>query len=289
VTRPKGAEDHGHEGLGQFLRRCRTRIARERTSLGNYLRVPCRIGKTVSQEEVAEAVGISRQWYAMLENDRASSPSMAVLGGIADVLMLGQTERSMLFRLALPELRLGSPTSTSRAILDAFGSLRRLMRRLWAATSEGEALTLIREQALPQLGADAILSRTRVGEGRWEQAASGDSDGDERGREYLGFISRRWVPAAIDDVHCYSQMSLPGEVVTRSERDARCPALAARVRDALDVLGWADASWAMTNVQTRHGFVARVMAIHNAPHEFSETERAMLGALADLACVALSA
>jgi transcriptional regulator with XRE-family HTH domain len=289
VTRPKGAEDDEHEGLGRFLRRCRTRIAGERTSLGNYLRLPSRVGKTVSQEEVAEAVGISRQWYATLESDRAVSPSAAVLGRIADALMMGPTERSTLFRLALPDLRLGSPTSTSRAILDAFGSLRRLMRRLWAATSEGEALTLIREQALTQLPADAIVTRRRAGEGLWDHAATGDHDADERAVQCITLISQRWGPATVDDAHCYTLFGRPGEVVTRSERDARRPILAARIHDAMDFLEWANATWAMSSVQTKHGFVARLMAIHNACHEFSESERAMLGALADLTSVALSA
>jgi transcriptional regulator with XRE-family HTH domain len=288
VNRPKRAEDDNHDRMSRLLRRCRTRIVPGCVSLGRYLRLPSRIGKAVTQEEVAEAVGITRQWYAMLESDRAMSPSAAVLGRIADALMMSPAERTALFRLALPELRLASPTRTSREILDAFGSLRRLMRRLWAATSEADALTVIREQALTQLGADAILTRTRVAEGSWDQAASGDPGGDERGQHCQGLIRQRWGAPIVDDSHVYSFLKRPGEVVTRPERDARWPVLAAKIREALNGVDSAEATWAMANVQTEHGFVARLMAVHNTRYEFSETERAMLGTLSDLASVALS-
>jgi transcriptional regulator with XRE-family HTH domain len=285
---PKGAEDDNQDRMNWLLRRCRTRIAPGRASLGRYLRVPGRIGKAVTQEEVAEAVGISRQWYAMLESDRVVSPSAAVLGRLAEALMMSSAERSALFRLALPELRLASPSRTSREILDAFGSLRRLMRRLWAATSEAEALTVIREQALPQLAADVILTRTRVAEGRWDQVASGDHDGGERGQQCQGLIRKRWDAPTVDDSHVYSFMRQPGEVLTRPERDARWPVLATKVRQALSADVRTESTWAMTSVQTQHGFVARLMAVHNDRHEFSKTERAMLGTLSDLASVALS-
>lgn len=288
VNRPKGAENDDRDRMNRLLRRCRTRIVPGHALLGRYLRLPSRVGKAVTQEEVAEAVGISRQWYAMLESDRAVSPSATVLGRIADALMMSPSERASLFRFALPELRLESPTRTSREVLDAFGSLRRLMRRLWAATSEAEALTVIREEASTQLEADAILTRTRVAEGHWDQAASGDPAGGERGQQCQALIRQRWGAPTVDDSHVYSFIRRPGEVVTRPERDARWPVLAAKVREAVNAHDSAEATWAMANVQTQHGFVARLMAVHNTRHEFSETERAMLGTLSELASVALS-
>jgi transcriptional regulator with XRE-family HTH domain len=265
------------------------RIESERTSLGQYLRLPSRLGKTVTQEEVAEAVGISRQWYARLESDRVAKPSAAVLGSIADVLMMEPSERCTLFRVALPELRLESPARISREILDGFGSLRRIMRRLWAATSEPEALTLIREEALSRLPADVIVTRTRDAAGSWEHAASGEPNADERALQCITLISQRWGPASVDDAHCYGLFRHPGDVVTRSERDTCLPILAARMRDAMASVDWGQATWAMASVQTKHGLVARLLAIHNARHKFSETERGMLGALGDLTSVALSA
>src|ERR1700676_4188865 len=75
-------------GVGSLLRRCRLRIAPERPSLGPHLRLPLRIGRTVSQEEVAEAVGISREWYVRMERGRSANPSNATLSALADALMM---------------------------------------------------------------------------------------------------------------------------------------------------------------------------------------------------------
>lgn len=94
---------------------------------------------------VRSAVGISRIWYATLENER---PACGDPARIAEALMMDPAERGTLFRLAIPALRSASLTDTSTAILDAFGSLRRLMRRLWAATSEAEALRVLTSVAL---------------------------------------------------------------------------------------------------------------------------------------------
>jgi transcriptional regulator with XRE-family HTH domain len=143
----KGAPHHALAGASICIsqrKRCRGRIAPERASLGPYLRLPIRIGKLVTQEEVAEVVGISRVWYGMLENERPVRVSTAVLGRIADALMMDPVERASLFRLAFPELRSTSLADDSAGLLDTIGSLRLLTRRLWAATTEAEALTVVR-------------------------------------------------------------------------------------------------------------------------------------------------
>ena len=49
-------KDGALEGLGGLLKRCRRRISPERPSLGLFLRMPGRIGKAVTQEEVAGGV-----------------------------------------------------------------------------------------------------------------------------------------------------------------------------------------------------------------------------------------
>jgi hypothetical protein len=53
--------DKGAGELSAFLKRCRARIHSEALVLGTYLRFLMRVGKPVSQQEVAEAAGISRQ------------------------------------------------------------------------------------------------------------------------------------------------------------------------------------------------------------------------------------
>lgn len=90
--------------LGSLLRECRMRIGPCCTALGSFLRLPTRIGRPVSQEEVAEAVGITRQWYARMESPLQRRYSPRTLARVADVLMLDREEREVLLRLAMPEL-----------------------------------------------------------------------------------------------------------------------------------------------------------------------------------------
>jgi len=90
--------------LANLLRVCRTRIGHHCTTLGSFSRLPARIGRPVSQEEVAEAAGITRQWYARMESRCQRRFSPRLLARIADVLMLDGSEREVLMRLAMPEL-----------------------------------------------------------------------------------------------------------------------------------------------------------------------------------------
>jgi transcriptional regulator with XRE-family HTH domain len=58
----------------------------------------------VTQEELAECIGVSRYWYSMLESDRPVRVSIFLLDRLAQILMLSAAERAMLFALAVPEL-----------------------------------------------------------------------------------------------------------------------------------------------------------------------------------------
>lgn len=287
MTESEHAEDHEHERLSELLRRCRARIAWECASIGSYLRSPIRIGKAFTQEEAAEAVGISRQWYVMLESDRSVRVSAAVLARIADALMMDPTERATLFRLAVPELRSISLNECSTVILEAFRSFRRLTRRLWVATTEAEALTLVREHAMTQLALDLTATATRVGQG-WEYAVTGDPDDADRIQRTEALLRERWGEAIIDDLLCYTLMAQPGELITAQERDARFPDLAAKVRPGRDAAARPDVSTAIVQIRSQGGFVARFLALHGRAHAYSEVERAQLSTIADLASIALS-
>ena len=284
---PPNAVGEVPEELKALLKRCRTRIAPERASLGPYLRVPARVGKAVSQEEVAEAVAISRQWYALLESGHSVRVSSAVLARIAEALAMDPTERSALFRLAVPELRAASLEDRSTAMLEAFGSLRRLTRPLWAATTEADALTVVREYAMMQFASDAMMTSTRMRDGRWEYEGIGKAYDPDRLTVYQEVLRERWGPTVMDDIVCYRLMAQPGDVLTDFERDARFPDLGARHHQAADVIGW-DVSYAMAYIRSRRGFVARLLPVHQTAHAFSELERAHLSALADLTSLALS-
>jgi transcriptional regulator with XRE-family HTH domain len=90
--------------ISSLLRAARTSIHAQITMLGPFPRLQSRHGRPVTQDEVAEASGLSRQWYASLEQGLPIKVSAGALDRIASVLMLPTLERSKLFTLAIPEL-----------------------------------------------------------------------------------------------------------------------------------------------------------------------------------------
>lgn len=91
--------------MADFLRGCRERMAP--IGNGHRRRTPGR-----RREEIAEAAGVSVDYYTRLEQARGPHPSVSVLNGIARALELDPDERAHLFRLAgeaVPE----EPASTS--------------------------------------------------------------------------------------------------------------------------------------------------------------------------------
>jgi len=90
--------------LRTLLRHFRVRIDPDEKALGPRDRLPSRRGKGVTQEELAECIGVSRYWYGMLESERPVRVSITLLDRLARILMLSARERAMLFALALPEL-----------------------------------------------------------------------------------------------------------------------------------------------------------------------------------------
>jgi DNA-binding XRE family transcriptional regulator len=91
--------------LGGTLRQFRLRIDPAEGALGPYARRGWRRGRPVTQEELAECVGVSRAWYGLLESERPVRASIFLLDRLATALMLSPQERVNLFALALPELK----------------------------------------------------------------------------------------------------------------------------------------------------------------------------------------
>lgn len=90
--------------LKVLLRQFRLRIDPSHAVLGPHVRPPWRRGKSVTQEEVADSIGVSRNWYGMLESERPPRVSIVLLDRLATILMLSAGERARLFVLAIPEL-----------------------------------------------------------------------------------------------------------------------------------------------------------------------------------------
>jgi DNA-binding XRE family transcriptional regulator len=91
--------------LGAFLLMLRERIPPATTALGPYERLMVRCGRRVTQEELAEVVGVSRGWYRQLESDAGVRASIRLLDRLADALAATSEERFTLFTLAVPEMR----------------------------------------------------------------------------------------------------------------------------------------------------------------------------------------
>jgi DNA-binding XRE family transcriptional regulator len=92
------------EAIGAFLRLHRLNIPRDSAALGSWARLPGRRGRRVTQEEVAKAVGVSRNWYRRLESGERRA-SLKLLDRLADALAFTREERAELLLLAIPELR----------------------------------------------------------------------------------------------------------------------------------------------------------------------------------------
>lgn len=84
--------------VGFFLKQSRMRLSPQSISIGSHRRLQVRIGRAVTQEEIAEAIGVSRVWYATIESGRGDV-SPRLLPRIADALMLNPKDRLALLRL----------------------------------------------------------------------------------------------------------------------------------------------------------------------------------------------
>lgn len=99
------APQASREDLRSIIRGLRSRLDPTMGSLGEHQRLGSRRGRRVSQEEMAEAVGVSLGWYAMLERGEPMQPSISMLSRLVSALNATHEERCRIFQLAIPELQ----------------------------------------------------------------------------------------------------------------------------------------------------------------------------------------
>jgi len=92
------------EKLRSFLKALRRRLDPNTMLLGEHERISSRRGVRISQEEIAEAAGVSRGWYARLESGEPIQASVSLLDRLAGALNATPHERATLFSLAIPKL-----------------------------------------------------------------------------------------------------------------------------------------------------------------------------------------
>jgi len=276
---------------GAFLKEQRRRIPRDAVSLGRYVRLPARRGKAVTQEELAETIGVSRVWYAMLESGAALNTSPRLMARLADALDLSAEHRKVLFKLALPDLSASADAFTLvKNLTTAVVPLRTAARRLWSATSELEILTTAAEAVISIFDvSDFTGAFKRIQPGKWEFPVI---IGGELMRDAIAemhhALTAGMTPAQIDETMLYGVLTEPGQVGTRPELH-RHLTQKRRIDRTFASHGFEATNFIDAHVKSRQGFAATIFAVYvNGERDFTEFDRAVLGALADLASLALS-
>jgi transcriptional regulator with XRE-family HTH domain len=280
----------GWPSMGAFLKEHRRLISRDATSLGSFPRLPARHGKGVTQEEIAEAIGVSRVWYAMLESGAALHASPRLLARLADALALPEESRETLFRLGLPELASRNPDAALQDLSSSISALRPVARRVWSATSESEILTAVVEaaaKAFPDSDFAGAFKRVRPGDwtypvlfgGRRVRTTLADLHA-----ELFGGLSA----AQVDEVMLHGALTEPGQVGTRAELH-RDLTVKSRIDEAFKSTGFEGANFLDALVKSREGTEATIFVNYvDGYKSFSELDRFVLGSLADLASLAIS-
>jgi len=278
------------QSVGDFLKEQRRRIPREALSLGDHERLPIRRGKLVTQEELAEAIGVSRGWYAMLESGAALNTSPRLLARLADALALPDESRKILFSLAIPELSVGEAAfNTVKHLSSSIVPLRTAARRLWSATSESEILFVAAEAISGMFDdSDAAGAFKRGQPGQWNfPAFIGGHHLLNTMTELLDTLTVGLTPAQIDETMLYG-MTEPGQVRTRYELHHNL-SQRTRIDRTFRSFGFGGTTSLRALVKSREGIEATIFAFYvDGRRDFTELDRTLLGMLAELTSLALS-
>jgi transcriptional regulator with XRE-family HTH domain len=269
--------------LLKFLRR---RVDPDVRDLGTYARLPSRLGKPVTQTELAEATGVSREWYARLECGVATTrASTGLLDRLADALMVTPAERAHLFHVAVPELGRVSLQDDSIAVLAAFSRLTSFTKRLLTATSVGDVLTTASEQIADWFDRPLLVLTSRRSEsGLWEFQAVDDKDRNQAWNA-IKEAAKHPSESEEDGLNLYPWLANAGDVGTSElySLSTQRKVLEAYARRRL-----AGFAFAKTRVRSRTGLIAGLSTWHETGHSYSPSDRAVLGAFGELASLALS-
>jgi transcriptional regulator with XRE-family HTH domain len=286
ITLPESAKPRSE--LAIFLTFLRHRIDPDVRVLGPFVRRTQRLGKRVTQEELAEAIGVSREWYATLESGATTRTSTRLAHRMADALIVAPEERARLFHLALPEVWRMRPREDSTAVLEAFSRLRSLAKPLWAATSIEDVLTTTSEQIAEWFNGALLVGSSRRSEtGVWEHRSVDDREDRNHAakalRELAGHVLR--TTGSKDDFHLYPRMGHAGDIATP---DLLSLALQRDVREVYTRHRVGGFAWVCARVRSRSGFSGGLYVLHELGHSYSASDRAVLGAFAELTSFALS-
>ena len=274
--------------LNEFIRECRLRIDPQVRRLGSFLRPAARVGRPVSQEEASEAIGVSRQWYSMMEVRVGTRVSTAVLARFVDAFMLTPLERETLFKLAFPEIvdhrRQPDPAESQ----PAFSWTRSFTRRLWRSTNPREALTVATEQLAAYFhNAPLAFAVLRVGPGIWEHVSYvADHKIERQNRALWSSIAAKSNTDEVDEIGLYPILSRPGEVGTMASFAST--EVRRRLETMLAERGLSGWNMLHGRVRSKDDTIASLIVMRHAQREYSETDIAVMSACAHVTSLALS-
>lgn len=287
MVQVQSSDDERPRRFGELLKEARRCIPADTGSFGNVLRFPNRVGKPVTQEEIAQALGVSRVWYAMLEAGRPVRPSVALLDRLCNVLMLDEERRAALFQLGIPEISSNPVESGFAPALEAFARIRASAKRLWSASTIDEALAIAAEEASPHFDDAALVFFVhRVAPGRWEHPFVVDRGMGTRNENFYEELASSLTPARFDEVVLYPALSEPGEVGTVDSY--RATSVAVEYEAALAKHKLQRWMFLHARIRSRDGITGGITVKHKTERVYSEEDRAILSAIASLTSLALS-
>jgi transcriptional regulator with XRE-family HTH domain len=286
VALPESAKSRSE--LALFLKFLRQSVDPDVRNLGAHARLPSRLGKRVTQEELAEAIGVSREWYGMLESAATTRTSTGLLERLADALMVTPQQRAKLFQLAVPELGRARLRDDSIAVLEGFSRVRSLSKRLWTATSVEDVLTTASEQIADWFDS-AVLVHTshRRKSGLWESRGVDDKQDRNNASKVIREMEDEVLstPEAIDALNLYPRLVNAGDIGTPELQPLPVQREVLKLYARRRMAGF---TFVKARVRSRTGLIAGFCISHELGHSYSGADRAVLGAFAELASLALS-
>jgi transcriptional regulator with XRE-family HTH domain len=285
------AEEERPRRLAAFLIERRSRIPREAFSLGPYPRLRQRHGLPVSPDEIARVIGVGADWYALLEKGVPTRPSPQLIDRLAQALALGAEDALTLWDLAIPALRTG-PRDESRIVVETYASMQWYLRKLSAASSVEEVLSLAEQTAYAHFPETSfIIAMSRTPDGRW--APHGEGLGTTTAirrvwRQYadihrpIGNINR----GALDQLMGFPTTSQPGDLLTFADFDRT--ALSTILKGAWRRYERNNGAELIARMRSRSGYVGHLFFADFCKSYEAPVDWELAATIADLASLALS-
>jgi len=256
---------HSNRALTEFLRSRRALLRPADVGLPDSKR-----GGSLTQDHVAELIGVSRQWYLRFEAGDVSEPTLSLIRRTAKALRLSPADVETLWRLAsqdaLPELE-HRERRIDGDVLASTRTLRDFARRSSTASDVSELATLAADAAT---AIGSSLDYVGLVEGRFASfiAASGS------GEALVGLRS--------SNEDSYASRLAKGETVS-------CPSITRSGAEIIVAFGRLTAmrSFAATTLEDRGVVVALVGVMRGVECEYSEYDLAALEAVRAIAELAL--